>query len=146
MSFNFIPATTENNQNSENLPLLSELARDLNTMELLIKNGQFYKVYKNEALKIWIIKALHGQTSRYTHRAYSNRYGNEITSLFGRSLKNSLLKSELKRYIEEALLVNPYIKRISDFTYAKNGAKVSAVFTVTSVYGNFEQEISYIKE
>ena len=146
MSFNFIPAATENSANSENLPLLSELARDLNTMELLIKNGQFYKVYKNEALKIWIIKALHAQTSRYTHRAYSNRYGNEITSLFGRSLKNSLLKSELKRYVEEALLVNPYIKRISDFSYTKSGAKVSAVFTVTSVYGNFEQEISYIKE
>ena len=146
MSFNFIPATVENEENSESLPLLSELARDLNTMELMIKNGQFYKVYKNEALKIWIIKALHRQTSRYTYRAYSNQYGNEITKLFGRSLKNSLLKSELKRYIEEALLVNPYIKKISNFSFAKEGSKVNAVFTVTTVYGDFEQEVSYIKE
>ncbi len=146
MSFNFIPVTIEEENTSETLPIFYELARDLTTLELLVKNGKFYYVSKNEALKIWILKALNKQTSRYTYRGYSNNYGNEIIKLFGRGLKNSLLKSELKRYIEEALFANPYIKKISNFTFEKNISAVSATFTVGTVYGTFEQELSYEKE
>ncbi len=146
MSFNFIPTTLDNTQEGENLPVFIELARNLDTLELLVKNKKFYYVYKNDALKIWILKALHKQSTRYTHRAYSSIYGNEIFELFGRCLKNSLLKAELKRYIEEALFVNPYIKKISNFSFAKTGSKVNLNFTVTTVYGSFEQEANYIQE
>lgn len=146
MSFNFMPVTMDDNTETENLPIFCELARNLDTLEFLVKNGKFYFVYKNEALKIWILKALHRQTTRYTYRAYSSEYGNEIFALFGRHLKTSLLKSELKRYVEEALLVNPYIKRLSNFSFEKTGSKVNLTFTVTTLYGDFEQEVSYIKE
>ena len=146
MSFNFIPVTLEENIKKENLPEITELARDLDTLELKVKNGKFYYVYKNDALKIWIKKALNKETSRYSYRAYSPNYGNEITKLFGRNLKDSLLKSELKRYIEEALLVNPYIKKIENFEFQKNGSKVDVLFSVTTIYGEFEQNITYDKE
>lgn len=145
MSFNFIPVTLDNNS-ADDLPVLYELARDPDTLELLVKNGKFYNVSKNDAIKIWILKALNKQTSRYSHRAYSADYGNEITKLFGRQLKNSLLMSEIKRYIEEALLVNPYIKKIDNFTFSKKGSTVSVTFTVSTVYGEFEQEVNYDKE
>ncbi|MCD8024519.1 MAG: DUF2634 domain-containing protein [Candidatus Gastranaerophilales bacterium] len=141
MSFNFIPVTLDDETNADELPIFYELARDLDTLEILVKNGEFYTVSKNEALKIWILKALHKQTSRYEYRAYSNNYGNEILKLFGRHLKDSLLKSELKRYIEEALFVNPYIKKIENYTFLKEGSKVTLTFTVTSIYGEFEQTI-----
>ena len=143
MSFNFIPVTLDGNEKSESLPVFYELARDLNSLELLIKDGKFYKVSKNDALKIWILKTLHRQTARYEYRAYSNNYGNEINSLFGRHLKKSLLKSELKRFIEEALLINPYIKKISNLNFSKTGSKIDATFTVSTVYGDFEQNIGY---
>lgn len=146
MSFNFIPVTLEENIKKENLPEITELARDLDTLELKVKNGKFYYVYKNDALKIWIKKVLNKETSRYSYRAYSPNYGNEITKLFGRNLKDSLLKSELKRYIEEALLVNPYIKKIENFEFQKNGSKVDVLFSVTTIYGEFEQNITYDKE
>lgn len=146
MSFNFIPVTLEENIKKENLPEITELARDLDTLELKVKNGKFYYVYKNDALKIWIKKALNKETSRYSYRAYSPDYGNEITKLFGRNLKDSLLKSELKRYIEEALLVNPYIKKIENFEFQKNGSRVDVLFSVTTIYGEFEQNITYDKE
>lgn len=143
MSFNFIPVTTDDDESIENLPVIYELARNLNTLELLVKNGQFYCVSKNDAIKIWILKALNKQTSRYTYRAYSNDYGNEITKLFGRHLKNSLLKSELKRYVEESLLINPYIKKVDNFDFTKNGSTVNLTFLVTTIYGVFEQDINY---
>ena len=112
MSFNFLNVTDEDE--NVKLPVIYEWARDLNTFELLVKEGKFYFVSKNEAIKIWILKALNKQTSRYAYKAYSPDYGNEIGTLFGRCLKKTLLKSEIKRYIEEALLVNPYIKKISN--------------------------------
>ena len=146
MSFNFIPITLDETIKEETLPVICEPARNLKTLELLTKNGDFYLVEKNDAIKIWILKALNKQTERYSHRAYSRNYGNEITKLFGRHLKDSLLKSEIKRYIEEALLVNPYIKEISNFTFEKKGSQISATFTVSTIYGNFEQDINYGKE
>lgn len=146
MSFNFIPVTLDDEIKEESLPLFYELARDLKSLEILVKEGKFYYVSKNDAIKIWILKALNQQTSRYTHRAYSSDYGNEITRLFGRNLKNSLLKSELKRYVEEALLVNPYIKKVENFLFDKKGSVVDLTFTVNTIYGNFEQNVSYESE
>lgn len=146
MSFNFIPVTLDDEIKEESLPLFYELARDLKSFEILVKEGKFYYVSKNDAIKIWILKALNQQTSRYAHRAYSSDYGNEITRLFGRNLKNSLLKSELKRYVEEALLVNPYIKRVENFLFDKKGSVVDLTFTVNTIYGNFEQNVSYESE
>ena len=144
MSLNFVQAS---NIQAEDIvvkyPIFYELARDLETLELLVKNGDFYVVSKNEAIKIWILKTLNIQTSRYEYRAYSSDYGNEISKLFGRSLKKSLLKSELKRYIEEALLVNPYIKSIGNFNFEKNGSVVDVTFMVSTLYGDFEQTIGY---
>lgn len=146
MSFNFIPTTLDENIKEENLPIIYEPARNLETLELLTKNGNFYLVSKNDAIKIWVLKALNKQTSRYSYRGYSKNYGNEIAKLFGRHLKDSLLKSELKRYIEEALLINPYIKEVNNFTFKKEGSKVSATFTVRTIYGSFEHNTDYIKE
>lgn len=143
MSLNFI---NFNNSEDENLPIIYELARNLETLNLLTKDNKFYYVSKNEALKIWILKALNRQTSRYTYRAYSSNYGNEINVLFGRHLNKNLLKSELKRYIEEALLINPYIKKISNLSFEQTGAKVDVQFLVTTIYGEFEQEFRYENE
>ena len=67
MSFNFLAVTTEDEE--EKLPVIYEWARNLDTLELLVKEGRFYFVSKNEAIKIWILKTLNRQTSRYTHRA-----------------------------------------------------------------------------
>ncbi len=146
LSFNFIPTTMDTTNEESSLPVIYELARDLKTLELLTKNNKFYTVSRNDAIKIWILKVLNKQSSRYTHRAYSSDYGNEITKLFGRNLKDSLLSAELERLVKEALIVNPYIKKIDNFTFKKEGSKVELTFTVTTVYGEIEQEINYYKE
>lgn len=143
-NFAFIPNTlTEvtDLQDVTELPVFKELAFDFDTKQLKTKGGQYYYVEKNEAIKIWIYKALF--SSRYTYLAYSTNYGNEIYTLIGRYLEKQLLYSELRRMIEEALLCNPYITSLSDFDITREGSKVICNFSVNTIYGNVAQAYTY---
>lgn len=143
-NYAFIPATlteqTEVNTEVE-LPIFRELAFDFDTKQLKTRGGQYYYVEKNEAIKVWIYKALFA--SRYTYLAYSTNYGNEIYTLIGRYLEKKLLYSELKRMLEEALLVNPYITSLTDFDIAQEGARVVCNFSVNTIYGSVAQAYTY---
>lgn len=143
-NFAFIPTTlTETTElnTTVDLPVFKELAFDFKTGQLLTNGGKYYYVEKNEAIKIWIWKALF--SSRYTYLAYSTDYGNEIYTLIGRYLNKELLYSELRRMIEEALLCNPYIVSLSDFDITQEGAKVICNFSVNTIYGNVAQAYTY---
>ena len=137
---NTLLSTTEEQTTAE-LPVFKELAFNFDTGELKTNGGQYYYVEKNEAIKIWIWKALF--SSRYTYLAYSTNYGNEIYTLIGRYLERQILESELRRMIEEALLCNPYIVSLSDFDISRQGAKVICNFSVNTVYGNVAQAYTY---
>ena len=143
-NYSFIPTTlTQQTQlgTVAELPIFKELAFDFETEQLKTRGGQYYYVEKNEALKIWIWKALHA--SRYTYLAYSTDYGNEINTLIGRYLAKKLLYSELKRMIEEALLCNPYITSLSDFQIEQKGSNVECIFSVNTIYGHVAQAYTY---
>lgn len=143
-NYAFIPNTltdTTDLQATVELPVFKELAFDFETGQLKTRGGQYYYVEKNEAIKIWIYKALF--TSRYTYLAYDTNYGNEIYTLIGRYLEKQLLYSELRRMIEEALLCNPYITSLSDFDISQEGSKVICNFAVNTVYGNVAQAYTY---
>lgn len=143
-NYAFIPATlteqTEVNTEVE-LPIFRELAFDFDTKQLKTRGGHYFYVDKNEAIKVWIYKALFA--SRYTYLAYSTNYGNEIYTLIGRYLEKKLLYSELKRMLEEALLVNPYITNLTDFDITQEGAKVICNFSVNTIYGSVAQAYTY---
>lgn len=143
-NYAFIPNTltdVTDLQTTVDLPVFRELAFDFGTGQLKTRGGQYYYVEKNEAIKIWIYKALF--SSRYTYLAYSTNYGNEIFTLIGRYLEKQLLYSELRRMIEEALLCNPYITSLSDFDITQEGSKVICNFSVNTIYGNVAQAYTY---
>lgn len=120
---------------NEELEELCEYAFDYKN-NCLLKNeaGQNYYVYRNEALKIWIYKAL--MTSRYRHLAYSDDFGNEMFELIGKAIDHEVLLLELKRYVTEALMYNQYIRELSEFDFIIDGSNVVVKFKVTSVYGD----------
>lgn len=98
------------------LPLFKEYAYDFKNNELLTRNGRHYFVEGNEAIKIWIYKAILTMRNKYV--AYSSSFGSEIFSVIGTTLSSEAKKAEIKRFITEALMVNPYIlaiKRINIF-------------------------------
>ena len=145
-NYPFIPTTLtdiEEVKTHIELPVFKELAFYFQTNQLKTQGGQYYYVEKNEAIKIWIYFAL--LIPRFTYVAYSTDYGQEIYTLIGRYLSGELLKSELKRFIEEALLCNPYITSLSDFDITRTGSKVICNFSVNTVYGNVAQAYEYLQ-
>ncbi len=124
------------------LPMFREYAYDYENNRLLLRDGQTYLLEGNEALRIWIFKAL--TTERFRYTAYSPDYGSEIDTLIG-GLNSRVILSELKRFIIEALMVNPYIEELSNFQFTQSGSGVRAEFDCTTIYG--KERITYdIKE
>ena len=67
-----------------NLPVFKEFAYDFHNNCLLRKaDGAPYLIEKNEALKIWIYKAL--LTERFIYVAYDTDFGSEINTLVGQN-------------------------------------------------------------
>lgn len=119
---------------TEELPVFKEYAYDFENNCLKRRNGNTYLVEKNEALKIWIYKAL--TTERFRYLAYTNSFGNEVHTLIGFTMNSEITYSELRRFIVEALMVNPYIEELANFRFEKQTSSgVSAYFDVTTVYG-----------
>ena len=111
--FPFIDPSALGPEESTELPLFREYAYDFQNNCLLLKSGQTYLVEGNEALRIWIYKAL--TTERFRYTAYDADFGSEIDTLIGSPLNSDIAKSELKRFITEALMVNPYIEELGNF-------------------------------
>ena len=119
---------------SEELPLYREYAYDFERNCLLTgPDGNTYLVEGNEALRIWIYKAL--RTPRYAHAAYDDDYGCELDNLIGEPMSSDVTHLEIKRYITEALMVNPYIEELSDFTFTSTHSGVEVTFAVSTGYG-----------
>lgn len=123
----------------EELPVFREYAYDFdNNCLLLDSNGNTYLVEKDEALKIWIYKAL--RTVRYLYSAHSDDYGNECDSLIGKETDTDIRESEITRYIIETVMVNPYFDEILNFVFLHEGTKTKCCFTIVTVYGGEIQE------
>ena len=126
--------------NEKLLPMYMEWAFDFEKGELKVKHGKYYLVEGNEALKIWIYKAL--RTQRFIFNAYTHNYGSEIGTLVGTVEDKDILYSEISRYIEEVLLANPYIISVSDFNFSRSkSSEVDVRFNVNTIYGSMDEKI-----
>lgn len=127
--------TEKNMEATTELPVLKEYAYDFEKNVLLLdKNGKTYLVEKNEALRIWIFKVL--TTERFHYTAHSSAYGEEFSDqLVGQSMDGDIAELEMERYITEALMVNPYIEALDDFSFETGNAGMKVSFSCTSIYG-----------
>lgn len=133
--FPFIDSTSISTEISDELPMLKEYAYDFEKNELLLDaEGHTYLVEGNEALRIWIFKAL--ITERFHYTAYSFAFGSEIQDqIIGHSMNVEIVKLEIERFIIEALMVNPYIQRLDNFTFENTSTGLTVNFECTSIYG-----------
>lgn len=103
------------------------------TYEVDFKNQRIKgKIDGIEALKQSIYFILN--TIRYRNTIYSQNYGNEIEKAIG--LDFDLAKTELKRYIEEAILEDRRVLEIQNYVAKKidaGGFEVS--FDVKTIFG-----------
>jgi len=74
-------------------------------------------------------------TARFRYTAYDAAFGSEIDTLPGLSLNDEIAQSELKRFITEAIMVNPYIVELSNFLFTRTKSGMTVEFDCETVYG-----------
>ena len=116
--------------------LYREIAWDFKRDIPILENGDFKIVEGNEAIKVWVYKAL--LVPRYNYSIYSWNYGSELMDLIGKAYTPQLTKSEAKRYIEEALKINPYILDVNVIDTDFKDSVLSANVKITTIYGESE--------
>lgn len=123
---------------NQELPLLRELAWDFSKNGYIIDEAtnDFKIVEGLEALKVWIYFAL--KTDRFEHLIYSWDYGTELTNLVGQRFSKGLTESEAYRYIEEALIINPYILSVKKNSVIFDGDNLQININVNSIYGEVD--------
>ncbi len=89
-----------------------------------------------EALKQAIYKIL--STEQYEYVIYSFDYGIPWKELVGQ--ERAYVRAEMKRMIQEALLLDNRISDVDGFNFAFAGDICRCTFNVASIYGNFEME------
>ena len=120
-------------------PLYREIAWDFKRDIPILENGDFKIVEGNEAIKVWVYKAL--LVPRYNYSIYTWNYGSELMDLIGKAYTPQLTKSEAKRYIEEALKINPYILDVNVINTDFKDSVLSANVKIVTIYGESEVTI-----
>lgn len=126
-------STQAANQN-ESLPLFVEYGYDFEKQCFRYdEKGQNLMVTENEALKVWIYKAL--LTERYRHLAYDDSYGITIEPYQGSAPNSRYTADQISQNIREGLLINPYIARINHIDVEKReDDDLIITVDVTSIY------------
>ena len=130
--FPFISNNVDEMKVDNIFPMYREIAWDFEKNIPILENGDFKLIEGNEAIKVWAYKAL--LTPRYSYSIYSWDYGSELMDLIGKAYTSSLTKEEAKRYIKEALLINPYIVEVDITDIGFKDSLLSAVVKIKTIY------------
>lgn len=121
------------------LPRLQEVAFDLNTGQPVVESdGRFRLVSGLEAVRVWVWRALQPDNCRFAYAAHTERYGNQLHLLCGKSMAEA--RSRLAGLVRETLLACPYITGVERFYFTREGSRLTAAFTVRTVYGDLAAE------
>ena len=131
----FMNSEVESAINDKTSEIPIEYGIDFDTGKLTGK-----KVSGKEAIKVWIWNCLH--TERFRYAIYSWDYGAELDQYIGDALTEEFINTDCEAEITEALLINPYINGISNFSISFEKTKLSISFTVNTTFGDLEVETS----
>ena len=139
VEYPFTGTVTANTYTSD-LPTPKEYAWDFeNNCFLYDADGKHRIVEGDEAIKIWVYKALN--TERFRYLAYSWQYGIELRPFIGKVMGVQQRYSEIKRVIVECLMVNPYIKSIDTIDIQHEGDTVNISIMMTTIYGEVNVDV-----
>jgi len=89
-----------------------------------------------EAVKVWIWNCIH--TQRFLYPVFSWDYGADLEQYIGHMVTNEFLTTTCKKEVEEAMLMNPYITDLDDFSVTLNETKLNISFTANTKFGSVE--------
>lgn len=138
---NIIPWTLPVNiETTTTIPRAEEWAWDFDNYEFKFNSaGQMYKVYENEAIKIWIWKLF--KTWRWHEIVHSDAYGSDIWSLIGKGFSKGFTESEARRIAKEAIEDNlgRYITSIGAIEVSLEHGKLKLKIPITTIYSQREE-------
>lgn len=114
---------------------------DFEIGEFLLKDGKIQETNGVESLKTWIQNTLRTEKGKY--KVYvDTEYGISKEDLIGSNYGIDFVEEELKREVEESLLIHPCVSTITDFSLTKEDKLLTISFSVTTVE-NEELEVEY---
>ena len=126
---------------AEEMPIFKEYAIDFKTGEYIKDENDIKVLEKNEALKVWIFKALKTERFRY-NEVHSNEYGSELKINIGTIYQKSVKDALMINQIRDTLLVNPYILECYNFEISNEDEYIPQItFNVRTIYGELEMEV-----
>lgn len=123
------PAATQ----ATDLPLYTDVAMDYDRGEPRWESGNPVIVSGLEAVKSWAWRAI--AIERYRWPIFTWSYGCELQTLVGRPYLSDTKRSEASRYVNEALMVSPYITAVSVREVSFQGSTLHLDVEFESVYG-----------
>ncbi|KXS42841.1 MAG: Protein of unknown function (DUF2634) [Candidatus Frackibacter sp. T328-2] len=123
----------------EELPLYKEFDWNFNENKFKLVDGKFVVVEGKDALKIYIYKALITVKNRY--KIYSDEYGSDLEKLIGKGFTNGFIRSQVRRYIKESLLINPYIESINNFILDFEDDLLKISLNIGTIYGEVSIDV-----
>ena len=119
--------------NSESyLPVLKNFAINFETGELIIKDGDFVIVEKDEAIAVWCYYAIKTQKGRYL--MYPRKFGNSFEDDFiGKDYEEGVDK-RLDKMLRECLLQSDYIKSVDSINIEFKDDTITGYIYITTVY------------
>lgn len=133
--FPFIDASEVESPEKE-IPLAKEYAYDFDKGDFKTKNGKPYLVEGEEAVKLWIHKAL--ITNRYKELIHTWDYGSELEDqIIGRGFTFGIIESEARRYITECIeaSLSDYVTELKDFDITFKKGTLTIEFIAITIYG-----------
>ncbi len=118
----------------EETPLYTEIAWDYEKNCPIIEDGNFKVITGSEAIKTWCYKSL--QINRYKHIIYTWNYASDLENLIGKPYSKALAQAECIRYVEECLLINPYITGISNVKSEFKDGLLTITCNLNTIYGS----------
>lgn len=118
---------------TEELPLFTDVAMDYDAGTPRWESGNPVTVTGLEAVKSWAWRAV--ATARYRWPIFDWSYGCELEALVGQPYQEGTKRSEAARYIQDALLVCPYITAVSVTNVTFSGSVFHMDVEVSTVYG-----------
>lgn len=104
------------------------------TFYLDLENGKLGGyIDDKQAIQQFIRKAVYTARNRYL--IYSDTYGSEVEDLISQSLPFSVLKIEIPRLIEDAIIYDDRIESVDNFVLTQDSDNLFVSFTVTLTNG-----------
>ncbi|MDP4117578.1 MAG: DUF2634 domain-containing protein [Bacillota bacterium] len=97
---------------------------DFTTGDFVVRNGKLVECDGTDAIRIWIEKILRTEKERFKIYDDTN-YGCRLEDLLiGSNYTAAFIEAELKREIEDALLQNPNISAVANFSLARTASGI----------------------